>query len=162
MKEGSEQDEKELETASKASSVFEKDRTLPPEQEPLNASQEEPVVADGPTEEVASPKSPKRLNSREVPAAKSPRETPELKRGPSRTGSITPNSKAARQSPVAKSSPTPIATPVASTPSLLHPALHGEFTFSPTSFTTPFDQDPFYLDYNPNRTEVNLIRPNLT
>ena len=134
MKEGSEQDEKEIETASKASSVFEKDRTVPPVQEtvPVPDSQEEPIVTlDGQTENEASPKSPKRLNSREVPATKSPRETPELKRGPSRTGSITPNSKAARQSPVAKSSPTPIATPVASTPSLLHPALHGEFNFYP-------------------------------
>ena len=130
LKEESEQDEKEIETASKASSVFEKDRTVPPVQEALNTTgdQDEPVVADGQTEDVASPKSPKRSNSREVPATKSPRETPELKRGPSRTGSITPNSKAARQSPVAKSSPTPIATPVASTPSLLHPALHGELT----------------------------------
>ena len=143
MKEGSEQDEKELETASKASSVFEKDRTLPPEQEPLNASQEEPVVADGPTEEMASPKSPKRLNSREVPATKSPRETPELKRGPSRTGSITPNSKAARQSPVAKSSPTPIATPVASTPSLLHPALHGEFIIPLLVYRPHFQRTQF-------------------
>ena len=136
MKEGSEQDEKEIETASKASSVFEKDRTVPPVQETpvldTTGSQEEPIVnLDGQTENEASPKSPKRLNSREVPATKSPRETPELKRGPSRTGSITPNSKAARQSPVAKSSPTPIATPVASTPSLLHPALHGEFNFYP-------------------------------
>jgi len=127
LKEGSEQDEKEIETASKASSVFEKEnRTVPPETVlDTTGGQEEPIVADGQTENEASPKSPKRLNSREAPATKSPRETPELKRGPSRTGSITPNSKAARQSPVAKSSPTPIATPVASTPSLLHPALHG-------------------------------------
>ena len=131
LKEGSEQDEKEIETASKASSVFEKEnRTVPPETVLDTAGGQEeavPIVADGENE--ASPKSPKRINSREVPATKSPRETPELKRGPSRTGSITPNSKAARQSPVAKSSPTPIATPVASTPSLLHPALHGEFEF---------------------------------